>query len=54
MEKETHHIFILFFSYEAGGGRGLFHLYNNCTYLTNYMKLKSQGNSFLRSLGFPM
>jgi hypothetical protein len=30
---------------------GLFH---NCTYLTNYMKLKSQGNYFLRSLGSPM
>jgi hypothetical protein len=29
-------------------------LTNNCTYLTNYMKLKSQGNSFLKSLGLPM
>jgi hypothetical protein len=33
---------------------GLLLYYSNCTYLTIYMKLKSLGNSFLKSLGFPM
>jgi hypothetical protein len=33
---------------------GLLLFYNNCTYLTNYMKLKSQGNSFLKNFGFPI
>jgi hypothetical protein len=28
--------------------------YNKCVYFTNYMRLKSLGNSFLKSLEFPM
>jgi hypothetical protein len=28
--------------------------YNNYTHFTNYMRLKSLGNSYLKSLEFPM
>jgi hypothetical protein len=33
---------------------GSFLYYNKCIYFRNYMKLKSLGNSFLKSLEFPM
>jgi hypothetical protein len=39
--------------YQHGVVWGSFLIYNKCTYLTTYMKLKSLGNSFLRSLEFP-
>jgi hypothetical protein len=55
MENETRHIFISLFLVQGRGWYGgLLLYYNNCKHLTNYMKLKSLGNSFLKSLGFPM
>jgi hypothetical protein len=54
MEKETRHILFPYFLYKAGVVWGLILNYNNCSYLTIYMKLKSLGNSFLESLEFPM
>jgi hypothetical protein len=54
MEKETRHIFISLFLVQDRGGLGLFLYYSNCTYFTNYTRLKNLGNSFLKSLEFPM
>jgi hypothetical protein len=48
------HIFISLFFVQGRGGMGSTLFYNNCTYFIIYMKLKSLGNSFLKSLGFPM
>jgi hypothetical protein len=53
MEKETRHIFISLFLVQGRVVWGLLFYYNNSIYLTIYMKLKSLGNSFLKSLGFP-
>jgi hypothetical protein len=41
MEKETCHIFISLLVYTAWVVWGLFLLYDKCTYLTGYMKLKT-------------
>jgi hypothetical protein len=53
MEKETRHIFISSFLVQGKGGMGstplLQQFYIN---LKIYMKLKSLGNSFLKSLEF--
>jgi hypothetical protein len=53
MEKEMCHIFISLFLVQSRGDMGSIPLYNKCTYLTVYMKLKSLGNSFLKSFEFP-
>jgi hypothetical protein len=51
-EKETCHNLIS--GTRNGVVWGLLLYYNNCTYLTIYMKLKILGNSFLESLEFSM
>jgi len=51
MVKETHHIFILV---QGRGDVGVTSLLHSYTDFTIYMRLKSLGNSYLRSLGFPM
>jgi hypothetical protein len=53
MEKETRHIFISLFKVQGRGGIGLIPYYNNCIHFTNYIRLKSLGNSFLKSLELP-
>jgi hypothetical protein len=54
MEKEMLHSFISLFLVQGRGGLGLTPLLHNCIHFTNYMRLKSLGNSFLKSLEFPM
>jgi hypothetical protein len=53
MEKETRHTFISLFLVQGRGGLGLTPLLQQLHTLTNYMRLKSLGNSYLRSLEFP-
>jgi hypothetical protein len=53
MEKEMCHIFISLILVQGRVVWGLLFYYNKCTYFTIYMKLKSLGNSFLKSLEFP-
>jgi hypothetical protein len=50
MEKEICLIFISLFLVQGRGGMEFFY---KCSYLTIYMKLKSLGNSSLKSLEFP-
>jgi hypothetical protein len=54
MEKETRHIFISLFLVQGRGGLGLIPLLHNCIHFTNYMRVKSLGNSFLKIPEFPM
>jgi hypothetical protein len=54
MKKETRHIFISSFLVQGRGGmRSTPLLQQLYIYLKIYMKLKSLGNSFLKSLEFP-
>jgi hypothetical protein len=42
MEKETCHIIISLFAVQGRSGMGVYFSFTtNCTYLTNYMKLKT-------------
>jgi hypothetical protein len=55
MEKETRHVFISLFLVQGRGGLGLTPLLQQLySHFTNYMRLKSLGNSFLKSPEFPM
>jgi hypothetical protein len=59
MEKEMCHIFISLFLVQGRGWCGVHSLLQQLntpykTQFTNYMRLKSLGNSYLKSLEFPM
>jgi hypothetical protein len=49
----TSHFYFLNCLTKQGVAWGLFLFTNKCTYLTSYMKLKTQENSFPRSLESP-
>jgi hypothetical protein len=53
MEKEIVTFLFPYFWYKAGVVWGLSLYYNNYTHFTNYMRLKSPGNSYLKSFEFP-
>jgi hypothetical protein len=54
MEKEMCHIFIPLFLVQGRGGVGVTSLLQPQICFTNYMRLENLGNSYLKSLGFPM
>jgi hypothetical protein len=54
MEKETRHTFISLFLVPGRGGMGLIPLLQQMYIPYKFMRLKSLGNSFLKSLEFPM
>jgi hypothetical protein len=54
MEKETRHTFISLFLVQGRGDVGVTSLLHSYTGFTIYKRLKSLGNSYLKSLEFPM
>jgi hypothetical protein len=54
MEKKTRNTFISLFLVQGRGGVGVTSLLHSYTGFTIYKRLKSLGNSYLKSLEFPM
>ena len=54
VEKEMRHIFISLFLVQGRGDVGVTSVLHSYTGFTVYKRLKSLGNSYLKSLEFPM